>query len=106
MANGGGKELRVSLDPNVHAAILATAKARGTTPARLLTEAFDTHTNLAPRLLLAISALEAAKAEGDRVGAISDFIADLYRADATSESEPLPHAGFDAEFPGFDLETR
>ncbi len=81
------KELRVSLDEDVHALIMATAKARKTLPARIVTEAIMQQHDLGARLREAILALDEAKRDGDRIGAIADFIADLYRAEADEAAE-------------------
>lgn len=81
------KELRVSLDEEVHSLVMAAAKARRTSPARIVTEAIMMQFDLGPRFREAILALDAAKADGDRIRAISDFIADLYRAEADEAAE-------------------
>lgn len=79
------KELRIFLEPEVRDLIIAASKARNITPARYITEAVMLQADLAPRMREAILALEQAKAEGDRIGVVSDFIADLYRADEAAE---------------------
>ena len=81
------KELRIQLEDDTHAAILAVAKARKVSPARIVTEAFMLHLDLAPRLREAIVALDEARADGDRIGAIADFIADLYRSESEAAAE-------------------
>jgi len=82
-----GKELRIHLDEGVHAFILASAKARGITPARLITEAVLAQADLLPRMEEAVRALETARAESDRIGIVADFIADRYRTEAMADDE-------------------
>lgn len=97
MANGNGKELRISLDPDIHAAIVAAAKARGVTPARLMTDAWMTFADILPRMTDAMQALEAARRDGDRIGVIRDYIADesVRRSRADDEADrPVPSADF------------
>jgi hypothetical protein len=73
-----GKELRTVLEPHYHAWVIATAKARRTTPGRIVNELIESHVDHLPRMQASVSALEAARKDGDRIGVIRDFIADLY----------------------------
>jgi len=60
-----GKELRILVDEDVHAFIMATAKARKITPARVVSDAVKTHWDVAPRLEVAIKALSDRRQQRD-----------------------------------------
>lgn len=79
-----GKELRVHIEPVKHAWIMALARAKRTTPARVIDELVDAQLDLAPRVRDEIAAMQAtrevmesAQKTDDKIGVLTDLLTDM-----------------------------
>ena len=95
------RPVRVSLDEALWAAVEAAARARGIAPYRFVEEALTAAlgpsetiarlTELAEATAASAREARASAAEmQDQIQVISDFIVDLYRAEARASDEPGP----------------
>ena len=81
-----GKELRVHIDPLKHAWVGAVARAKRTSPARIIDDLIDAQLDLAPRVRDEIAAMqsaremmECAQKDGDRIGELTRLLTDMQK---------------------------
>lgn len=71
-----GKELRAHVKPEIHAWIMAAAKARRTSPATIINELVEVQLGVMPQLADILPLMRRAHNDGDRIGVIRDFVID------------------------------